>query len=87
LEDLVGTPLLLAEEVTNRETPENVTFENDPDIEDIVYLNLDGKKVTLQDEETWTFYKFATVKGYVDIRWFGTSNGYYSERVSLKRVR
>jgi len=65
LEDLVGEPLLLAEEV------EGVT--------PVDFNEMDHESVT------WTFYKFATRKGYVDVRWLGESNGYYSEGVSLGR--
>ena len=63
LQDLVGSPLLIAEEVQG-EVP--------ADFED---------KYT--ESYTFTFYKFATHKGYVDVRWLGESNGYYSEDVDL----
>jgi hypothetical protein len=61
LQDLVGEPLLMAEEVSG-------------------YI---GPEPEYHDSYTYTFYKFATRKGYVDVRWLGESNGYYSEGVSL----
>jgi hypothetical protein len=67
LSDLIGNPILLAEEATSRENPDGVAPE-------------------YQDSFTWTFYKLATIKGYVDIRWYGESNGYYSESVDFVEV-
>jgi hypothetical protein len=63
LADLLGEPLLIAEEVSG-EIPE----QNDEE-----YI----------ESQTWTFYKFATRRGYVDVCWLGESNGYYSESVCL----
>lgn len=68
LEDLIGNPILLAEEVTSDKNPEGVEIE-------------------CQDSFTWTFYKLATNKGAVTIRWYGSSNGYYSESVDFEEVK
>lgn len=61
LNDLVGTPILVAECVTSEESPRNDSDES--------FL--------------WTFYNMRTIKGSVTFRWYGTSNGYYSESVDI----
>lgn len=70
LNDLVGTPILLAEKSTSCIDPPGE----------------ERKREFYEDSFTWTFYKLATIKGYVDIRWLGESNGYYSEEVSLNFI-
>jgi hypothetical protein len=65
LSDLVGTPLLQAEESSNSDNP---------------------KSNHADESHTWTFYRFATMKGSVVIRWYGTSNGWYSESVDFAEI-
>lgn len=59
LADLIGSPILQAEEVTEE------NFER---------------------EGLWTFYKLATAKGYVTLRWYGESE-YYSLAVNCSWSR
>lgn len=65
LQDLVGNPILLAEESTNEDLPP-------------------PKSEYAPESYTWTFYRLATIKGYVTIRFYGQSNGYYCETADLR---
>jgi hypothetical protein len=64
--DLIGAPILLAEEAVSDQWPMDLPT---PEYRDESY--------------TWTFYKLGTIKGSVTIRWYGSSNGYYSEGVDF----
>jgi hypothetical protein len=83
LEHLVGTPLLLAEEVSNA-PGKNLKGCRTSDKKN---ENCNNCYIYLNDSYTWTFYKFATIKGYVDFKWYGGSNGYYSEEVLIKKIK
>ncbi len=71
LADLIGSPVLVAEESSDTESPKTEKY---------------GDHEYTDESSTWTFYKLATGKGYVDIRWYGSSNGYYSESVNFRDV-
>lgn len=68
--DIVGSPILVAEEVAN----------------DLPPKTHEGEYSYTDESATWTFYKIDTAKGGVTIRWYGSSNGYYGEGVDFKRL-
>ena len=88
INDLIGSKILMAEEVSNNDFVKH--FENSFKLEyglkdyDWNYRNENGE--SKPESYTWTFYKLATIKGYVDIRWYGASNGYYSESIDFIKL-
>lgn len=76
LDDLTNTPITFATEEYNSDAPKSETYG-------------EGEKAhTYVDESsTWSFYKLGTVKGWVDIKFYGSSNGYYSETADLVRLK
>jgi len=71
-EEILNSPILKAEETSN--TPEGFV---DPYYKEEDYY---------RDSFTWTFYRITTMLGQVVIRWYGTSNGYYSEAVDFCKL-
>ncbi len=71
--DLLDSPITMAEAISDKKYEE----ENASKISEVEEYGDIGE---------WTFYKLATVKGYVTIRWFGTSNGYYSTEVDFIKI-
>lgn len=69
LSNLVGCPILQAEESTSFAHPAGYNAEYSP------------------ESFTWTFYRIATIKGSVTIRFYGESNGYYSESVDFVKIK
>ncbi len=69
-EDLVGGYVVSAEIVSSDDNIVRNKLENE-------YYD---------DEELWTFYKIETNKGGLWMRWYGSSNGYYSTHVEIGLV-
>ena len=61
----------------------------DIDITDLIGTTLVSIEVASNEScenhghQTWTFYKIQTDKTCATVRWFGESNGYYSESVDI----
>lgn len=53
--------------------------------EEVSNVENPGPRGKYDDSYTWTFYKINTTRGDATLRWYGTSNGYYSESMDVRR--
>ncbi len=84
LVDLIGSPILMAEEVSNTAPDAELQAKRDKEKADTLAKG-EYYSDYQYESETWTFYKAATIKGSVTIRWYGSSNGYYSESPTFEK--
>jgi len=85
MRDLIGVPIVQAFERTSSKDDERPLIECYK--QKAIDRLLNKPMPDYNDESfTWTFYTIATIKGTVTIRWYGSSNGYYSESVNFEEV-
>lgn len=70
-EDLLDNPVLIAE------IAKSDMKDSEPEMVKMINKGFDT------DASLWTFYKISTIKGSVDLRWMGLSNGHYSVEVDI----
>ncbi len=69
--NIIGSPILSALEEISHNKPEDY----------------EAGDYSSEGSETWSKFTIKTVKGEVQIMWFGTSNGYYSESVDFYEIK